>query len=323
MPTITEALSNEADWGAIDSDEWKMLSAIEPIVSKGLAVDVAKRYESAAEMERELVKAVPAASTSEVAAWVKTLGKEFIEGRDKIIAAEEASWRRTHANIATQPGRRMTPIPGELKRPSTADIAAGMAAQHPPAPSQGRGSKMIIGVLGALVVLLGVGVVFAMRGGEERPQPAAKPAPTEPATATAVEPAPPPPAAPAIAPEPTPAEPAASPAPEPAPVATTAEPEKPEGNAADKPAAKPKTDEPKQAKTEQPPIRRAPKNPAPRPAVLVKKQPKEKPAETAAPNPIKEAVPQATPAAAEKPKDDCNPPYYFEGQKKVFKPNCL
>src|SRR6478752_6498315 len=27
IPTITEALSNEADWGAIDSDEWKLISA--------------------------------------------------------------------------------------------------------------------------------------------------------------------------------------------------------------------------------------------------------------------------------------------------------
>jgi hypothetical protein len=29
------------------------------------------------------------------------------------------------------------------------------------------------------------------------------------------------------------------------------------------------------------------------------------------------------PAAAEPAKDDCNPPYYFEGQKKIFKPSCL
>jgi hypothetical protein len=34
-------------------------------------------------------------------------------------------------------------------------------------------------------------------------------------------------------------------------------------------------------------------------------------------------IPEAKPAAAETPKNDCSPPYYFEGRKKVFKPNCL
>jgi hypothetical protein len=26
---------------------------------------------------------------------------------------------------------------------------------------------------------------------------------------------------------------------------------------------------------------------------------------------------------AKEPKDSCNPPYYFEGSKKIFKPACL
>ena len=30
-----------------------------------------------------------------------------------------------------------------------------------------------------------------------------------------------------------------------------------------------------------------------------------------------------TPAPAPTPANDCSPPYYFEGQKKVFKPQCL
>ena len=46
-------------------------------------------------------------------------------------------------------------------------------------------------------------------------------------------------------------------------------------------------------------------------------------AEEAPVAPTKPASPEIKPAAAEKPKDDCNPPYYFEGSKKVFKPNCL
>jgi eukaryotic-like serine/threonine-protein kinase len=308
MPTITEALSNEADWGAIDSDEWKMLSTIEPIVAKGMAVDLAKRYTSAAEMERELTKAVSPASTSEVAAWVRSIGKDFIEGRDKIIAAEEASWRRTHANIATMPGRRLTPLPGELRRPSTHDLHNAL----PAAPRQQRGGKMIIAVLGALVVLLGIGVVFAMQAAGDRAEPAAsKATPTEPdpaATATTVEPTPPPAPAPAPTP-PVETKPPVETPPEPAPpVAATPEPTPDKTN--DTPPAKPVVTR------ESPPVRRAPVRPAPRPAVV--KQKKEEPQ-----SPIKQAIPEAKPAAAEKPKDDCTPPYYFEGQKKVFKPNCL
>jgi serine/threonine-protein kinase len=36
-----------------------------------------------------------------------------------------------------------------------------------------------------------------------------------------------------------------------------------------------------------------------------------------------EPDPPAAKAAPEKAKDDCNPPYYFQGSKKIFKPACL
>jgi serine/threonine-protein kinase len=307
MPTVTEALANEADWGAIDSDEWKMLSSIEPIVAKGMHVELDKRYKTAAEMERDLVRSVSPASTSEVAAWVRTLGKDFIDGRDKIIAAEEASWRRTHANIATMPGRRLTPLPGEVKRPSEISAAAL------PTVPQNRGGKAIIGVLGALVVLLGIGVVFAMQSGGDKSEPAAKPAPEPmPATATVQPPAP----APAVAPPPPvetkpvevkPAE--AEPAPTvPAPVVAKEE-------------TKPEVTEPTPEKSrEAPPVRRQPTRPATRPSVAKQQPKKEEPPPP--PPPIKQ-IPEAKPAVADPPKNDCNPPYYFEGPKKVFKPNCL
>jgi len=41
-----------------------------------------------------------------------------------------------------------------------------------------------------------------------------------------------------------------------------------------------------------------------------------------APAPAPAAV-AAPPPAPEPAKDDCNPPYYYEGQKKIFKPNCI
>jgi len=94
LPSITEALGGEAEWGAVDASEWALIEKLEPIVSKGLAVHLAARWETAADMERALLDAVPPASAADVAAWVKGIGKEFLEGRDKVIAAEEQSWRR-------------------------------------------------------------------------------------------------------------------------------------------------------------------------------------------------------------------------------------
>jgi eukaryotic-like serine/threonine-protein kinase len=298
LPTITEALSNEADWGAIDSDQWKLLSTVEPVVEKGMAVDLAKRYATAADMERELTKAVSPASSSEVAAWVRSIGKGFIEGRDKIIAAEEASWRRTHANVATMPGNRRltTAAPADARASSEALLAPAPEPAPPmpmPIPMPQRGGKLILAMLGALVVLLAVGVVFALKSGGDKPVPAASPTePVAPAPVPAPAPAPievtPPEPAPAVAD--TPVEPAPVEAPVEKPIVTR----------------------------EAPPVRRAPVRPAPRPTIVKKKEEPPPP-----PSPIKQAIPEAKPAAAEKPKDDCNPPYYFEGQKKVFKPNCL
>jgi serine/threonine-protein kinase len=308
IPSLTEALSNEADWGAIDSEEWKVLAAIEPIVEKGLAVDLGQRYESAAEMEEELTKAVPPASASEVAAWVKSLGKAFIEGRDKIIAAEEASWRRTHANVSTIGGRRLTQPPVEFARASSADIARASSADlvrdqlvpddlsipFAPLMAPNRGAKMIIGVLGALVLLLGVGVVFAMKSGSND-APAATPAPATSTSDVVTLPTPPTfPAPTTVTVTPLPAPPPAQPASEPASVET-------------------------KATREAPAVRRPVAKPAPRPTTPRIEKKKEEPP----PAPIKQSIPEAKPAAAETPKSDCNPPYYFEGQKKVFKPQCL
>jgi eukaryotic-like serine/threonine-protein kinase len=295
IPPVTEALANEADWGAIDSDEWKMLSAIEPIVQKGLDVDLEKRYVTAADMESDLRKAVTVASATEVAAWVKSLGKEFIESRDKVIAAEEQSWRKTAVNT----GVRRTPIPGSLQRPST--ISEVSHPQLPPAPREVRRTRLIIGVLGALVILLAIGVVFAMQSGDSKKHEAqAAPAPTP--TETAQQPAPTPTPVVEAKPVETPHEAAPTPPPTtetPSAETTTASTEtaQPETTTAEKPSTTTPTR--KWGRTR-----------------IVKKEPEKKD-----PTP---AVGSAQPAVApEKPANDCNPPYYYEGQKKVFKPNCL
>jgi len=312
LPSMMDALGGEAEWGALDAAESALIEKLDPIVSRGFAVDLSQRWATAAEMERALIDAVTPAAAGEVAAWVKSIGKEFLEGRDKVIAAEEQSWRRA---VGSAPGRK-TPLPIRL---ATVPGTVRTDAKHPPAPETGS-SRTILVVLGALVVLLGLGLVFAMqsRSGSTPATEAAKTAAPAPAPAAVVVPTPAPAAAvieAAAAPpatEPAPAEPAAT---EPAPVAAAP---------AAAPAQVPNHEEaadlgsalagpvhaatPKEtAKTVRRrfPVKAIVKAPDPAPAPA--------PAPVAAP----------APAAAEPAKDDCNPPYYYEGDKKIFKPNCI
>jgi serine/threonine-protein kinase len=282
IPPVTEALANEADWGAIDSEEWKALSAIEPIVQKGLAVELAERYQTAADMETALARTVPPASTSEVAAWVKSLGKEFIETRDKVIAAEEASWRKS----APATSVRRTPLPGAARPPTISDTStpsspsspsAAMLPPHPPSLQ----TRALIGVLGVLVILLSVGVVFAMHGGNASTLRPAKADPVPIAAPAPVQEEPPPAPAPVVVPESVPQE-------------------APPEVAAEAPAPTPTVRHPVRAWTR---VSRAkPKEKEPEPVV--------------APAPVEQPKPQQD-------ADDCKTPYYFEGNKKIFKPNCL
>lgn len=279
IPPITEALANEADWGAIDSEEWKALSAIEPIVQKGLAVELADRYRTAAEMELALTSTIPPASSSEVAAWVKSLGKDFIETRDKVIAAEEASWRKT----APATSVRRTPLPGAPRSPTISDAStsspsspsAAMLPAHPPSLK----SRALIGVLGLLLILLSVGVVFAMHGSNTSTVRPAKADPV-PAIAPPVQEEPAPALAPVVAPEPAPQE-------------------APPEVAAEAPAPTPTVRHPVRPWTRGSRVK--PKEQEPEPAV--------------APAPVEQPKPPQ--------EDDCKTPYYFEGNKKIFKPNCL
>jgi len=276
LPTITEALSNEADWGAIDSDEWKRISALDPIVRKGLAANAKDRHASAAEMEAALTAAVPPASPTEVSAWVKRVGKEFLDGRDQIIAAEELSWRKTAPSAPTSAGR--------LARPATVSTIHTHVTM-PQAP-RARGGRLVVSILGALVMLLGVGVVYAVQAPESPAQAHAAPLPA------------PRPVAPPTAPRPV-APPAAAPV------------------AADTAAADPAPVPPPPPAVPLPPVDDS--SAAPEPAeVAVKPAIRKRRRAPTATAPSAPAV--AVPA---EPATSCSPPYYFEGQKKVFKPECL
>jgi serine/threonine-protein kinase len=258
LSTITEALAGEREM--MGAYRWNQIALLEPIIQKGLSLRVEDRWQSAAEMEEALVEALPPASPADVAQWLKALGKDFLEGREKLIASEEQSWRRMEA--AAPPSSRPASHPGHTLRPGM--LSGSMLALKK------RTTKLAI--VAGFALLLGIGIAFAVRGGSSHELAAASPPQVQPAPQPAV-----------AAPSPPPITHDATIAREPDP--TPDEPKKPRVAHIVHPVSRPAPPPPK---------------PAPKPE----------------PPPVAKVAP-------DKPKDDCNPPYYFEGRKKIFKTACL
>jgi serine/threonine protein kinase len=325
LPTITAQLAGEREW--LGENRWRQIEVLEAIIKKGLAVDTSARWSNAAEMEAALASAVPPASTTGVAAWLKALGKDFLEGRDKALAAEEASWR---SEIRPLSRRAATPVPGSVRTlRSETEISADRTAAGSvvsviqstvqptvqsvvqpivqPAPTKRR-TVAVIAALGAAVVVLSLVMIFGGHGGRTAVAPSADVpvgralAPSSAAPAMVAVPAPPVAAPPVAVPIPAPAA-------EPPP--SLGEPRAP--TASDR-----ALDDLRPAKT----VHATPSNSG-GPGGMRKRivaAPKASPTVPAA----IPAAPAAVPAvAAPVPASDCNPPYYFSGSKKIFKPACL
>ncbi len=301
LPTITDTLAPEREWQSIGDDSWAQLQAVDRIVRRGLVVDVAERWKTAVEMEEALTRAVAPAAPSAVAAWVKRVGQEYLEKHDRMIAAEEASWRRTNAAPAQTTSRR-TPLPGDLRsvRLKTSPGVDTYLRSHPPAPEQPR-SRLTVALLGALVAGVAVGIVMLMQNPRSTPEASADPAPAAMKAAVHTP----------VAEEPTPVE---TPVPQEKTVQKVAAPVEPEPDPEPVPEPEPVAVADEPARTEAP-TRKAPPQ---------RSRPSQRTARAEKPEPI---APPGTPAVVEPrpepPKADCTPPYYFEGSKKIFKPACL
>lgn len=272
VPPLTVALAAERAWQG--NYRWSQVEALEPIVQKGLARDAANRYATAAEMAEDVAAVVPPATSSDVADWLRAVGKEFLDGRDKVIAEEEASYRRSAlgtqvSTLATQPSARLPTVASQLS-----------------SPTRRRHKRRIVAVAVVGVMALLIATVAVLHGSDE-PAKAAVASPPPPAAS--------PPTPPAISPAPVVAAPVVA-----APAVAA-------------PAVAAPTDQ-----TVAHPVKRAP---APmRPSPKAKASYVVAPAPAPAPAPVV-APPPAPVAAPAKP--DCSTPYYFEGQKKVFKPECV
>ena len=114
VPAITDALAGEKTW--IGSYRWSQIEALEPIVRKALDSNYRRRWQSAADMEEAITAAVPLASAADLSAWLRAVGKDFLEAREQMIAEEEASWRRSVA--MTEAAVSLPTEAGPAERPS-------------------------------------------------------------------------------------------------------------------------------------------------------------------------------------------------------------
>ncbi|MBX3192364.1 MAG: serine/threonine protein kinase [Labilithrix sp.] len=277
LARLTAAL--EQSRSMIPDDEWEAIVRLEPIVARALSNDPVERYPTALAMMNAILEVCAPATAAEVAAWVQTVGTDFLERRQQVLASNEESWRSS-TNIPVAPSadgsgvkassspRAPEPPISILSAAQADELVTGLLAAR-----EERSRKLPWIVSGGLLLAVGVLLGIVLTRGEQSVK--AAPIPT---TTVA-----PPPAVSSTAPfasaEPPPA--ASAPEPPSAPQVT---------------------------------------RPLPPPAPVVRWV---APPPRAHTPPATTSSSSASASASAPSKSDCNPPFYFEGTKKIFKPSCL
>ncbi len=283
LPAITEALSDEKEW--LGPNRWRQLEVLDPIIRRGLVVDRNERWKTATDMEAALSSAVTPATPTAVAQWLKQLGKDYLALRDRVISAEEQSWRRSSDVIPSMSS-------GSMKRVGT-DPGSDTVSQRP-ATALLRGKMKLWFGAGAAGFILVLALIIWLAHSPDIEPPKLKSA--DPITMPVTPPAPP------VAAPVTPPAQVAAPVTPPAPATTAA------------------TDTPPPAVhvVKPPPVQHVNTNVS----HVVRTVPHPPPTTTKVEaTPAVAVTPASTGSAA--PAPDCNPPYYFEGKKKIFKPACI
>jgi serine/threonine-protein kinase len=318
-PTPTEALEGERD--AISVERWAQVYLLEPIIVRAMATAPDQRFATAAEMAAALAKIAPNAPSTEVAGWVRSVGAAYLEKRQRILAANDDGYNSTNtrsakvavslstpSEVMKSSGARMrldaitlddSPIPSNI--PTALDISSEAARW---VNRNATGARLLgpWSVVAGLLVVVGVLAGAVMRG--EPAPPAASFATTARPSASAEVP------------------PLVRTAVVTRDVVQTSE------IAAHAPArasapvvgsTAPAAQAPNEAATPAPAS--SPVNVSNRPAPVVRwvAPARPPPVVQSRPAPVPAPIPTPTPAA----RADCNPPFYFEGTKKVFKPSCI
>jgi serine/threonine-protein kinase len=264
-PTLTEAI----DAASMAPDRLRLLRRLEPVVGKGMAFAAEDRYATATEMQQALLRAAPAATAAEVSSWVRRLGKEYLEGRERLIVSEESTWRQRASAVPSS-------LDGSDRSPRDESVGTLRPSALPILTAPARSHRAIVAMLALVGALLAGVVVLLLR------------APPEPAVVAGPAPPTPPPPAPTAAAT--------------APIA--------EAKAALAPSATASATASADAGALPTAMLRAPASARWAPI-----------APYAAPIATHAAPTHAAPAPP--PANDCNPPFYFDGKKKIFKPGCL
>ena len=174
MADSLQKLTEAVDKSQVSTERWELLQKLEPLVAKGLAFEMTDRFTSAAEMQDALLKIAPAATPLEVSKWVKQLGKEYLEGRDKVIATEESSFRRQRSALPDVPVGELTErstagtAPGLTSQPSRTSTALQTSMVAPlPEPARGRSQWAMFGALLLIGGLLAAILLVLMRSPAE------------------------------------------------------------------------------------------------------------------------------------------------------------
>ena len=287
LPTLTAAL--EPVRPTMSKERWEQIKRLEPVVSRALSTQPKDRYQTAAEMMKELLGVAPAASAFEIAEWVKARGAEYLERRQQVLASNEESWRSlSKIAVATAAGGPISGVtrvrrePGVLiadgaQAASEAASAIFVNAQPGPFAAPTRLAPWIVAGISLLAAASLLGMLVARRSAAVDAE-----APTRVREPVAVVATPTPPA------------------------------ETPETSAVATMTITAPSVAPKAVRT--PVVYAAPA--ARRPVVEAPFLAPVRPVPVASPPP---------PAAVGAPavKVDCDPPFYFDGAKKVFKANCI
>jgi serine/threonine protein kinase len=106
IPSITAALADARH--RIDDARWKDLVALEPVIARAMAIESADRFATAEDMMRALHEVRASATSMVVASWVRDAGADFLDKRQKTLASNEESWRRTSLYTPSSGMQRVT-----------------------------------------------------------------------------------------------------------------------------------------------------------------------------------------------------------------------
>ncbi len=157
-----DTLTVSAALGArIADDRRDAVLALEAVVARAMEIAPEKRFADAAEMLDAVGRACPPASQMEVARWVRTMGTADLAQREKMLAANEESWRSSSKISISMPAlgsgvRRGLPPPEEEA------VAATVPVDQVESRAPTRGARGGIGRLLPWLVSCTLGIVLAI-----------------------------------------------------------------------------------------------------------------------------------------------------------------